>query len=279
MKITRIFAAILPLKKRRKPMSRIECPEGHACTVTATAATQHEPEMEFIGSFRCSHSGFNFPYKFVMGGKRNGEIGILAPPHTVDALSAKLPFDKPNTTEKMTVKDVLSGPEGNDLTRDDLIQDIEQACAAKQWELYKASVVMCRRMIGIALCDCLLANEGTKGAMEAAGYKPKRLERLPLGPLLEIEEKLSQPLLTNLQRALATRINSSGDQAAHNKVVFEPDEVDSCILDAAKITATLIHSWKSLKLAKQSEPKLDRSQLKSTKEAYQFARSNYEYGQ
>ncbi|MFC1935665.1 hypothetical protein ACFLX9_02755 [Chloroflexota bacterium] len=225
-------------------MSLIECPICKTtCTMTVSMNEQWARDFVFLGSITCekqkeSIAGpgkHSFPYKFVAGPSRRNDIAIMPAPHSVDALGA---FVQLNKTTRKTAGQILSEAE-----RDDLIQDIEEAKSAKLWELYKASVVMCRRVIQIPLLDCLLVTEGTLKAMTT--IRPKwemdDLDRLALGPLLNIERKLTLPLLDAYQREQAIRIKEAGDDGAHNKVELQLDFVDTCIREAAMIAATLVN--------------------------------------
>jgi len=172
------------------------------------------------------------PLRYAVGSEQQLDVSILAAPHVTDALGAKVA-----EAEGKTVREILKSAR-----RDDLIQDIDEAAQAKLWELYKASVVMCRRVIQISLFDCIkgLDERAVSKAVEGLGYKLDRLDRLTLGPLLDIEKALEQPLFDSYQRELAKRIKETGDGGAHKKIELEPDFVDTCIRESAVIAAMLV---------------------------------------
>ncbi len=142
----------------------------------------------------------------------------------------------------------------------DLVQDITEACDAKLWELYKSSVVMCRRIVQIPLAESL--KELKKDAVESAITKAKKnwrygdLGHFTLGVLLTIERNLESRLLTDYQYEQAKRIKEAGNDGAHKKVELEPDSVDGNIREAAIIAASLVFKMRNTKKslpASQSE--------------------------
>ena len=253
MNIYGMVAAILPLKKRRNKMSRLECPIcGNAGDVNVQIGREKQnTEFEFLGMISCGPiDKHSFPSRFVAGSGRVNDIGILPAPHSVDALGAKV-----ESAKNKTVRDVLA------VERKDLIQDITEACAAKQWELYKSSVVMCRRLVQVPLAESLsaLEKEDVERAIEKARSKwdSSDLSHLTLGPLLAIERNLTPPLLSAYHHEQANRIKEAGDAGAHREVELEPDFVDGNIREAAIIAATLVHQMgekRTTGTASQSRP-------------------------
>ena len=128
MSIYEMVAAILPLKKGRKKMSRIECPICRNAGEVTVRIEQAGKEFEFLGLISCRerHNGVrnrhSFPSRFVAGVGRGQDIGILPAPHTVDALGARV-----ESAGNQTVRAILGGK------RKDLIQDIDEAGTAKRW--------------------------------------------------------------------------------------------------------------------------------------------------
>lgn len=249
-------------------MSRVECPICHrAANLTASTILDdrfhnQRHDFTFLGVVLCFPSelsismgeaaqrllndgaSHSFPIKFTVSPADKGpEIGIMPPPHVVDALNTIV-----KEAESQTVMEVLTKAE-----RPDLIQDIEEAKSAKLWELYKASAVMCRRVIQIALADCLGKTAGIQVAIEVVNKKwvPADLPGLTLGLLLGIERVLEAPLLNPFQRGIANEIKEVGDDGAHNKTEFDPGFIDTCIRESAIIAAVLVQ--KSNTPASQSE--------------------------
>ncbi len=237
-------------KAQEGDMSLIECQQCSQRFTISTGGLREHQEFVFLGTMtHIDHGKHNkeehpFPFKFAAGRGRGGDIVILPPPHAVDALGAKV-----ESAENKTVEAILKDE------RPDLVQDIEEARDAKLWELYKASVVMCRRIVQIPLTEILQATG--KDKVEAAINKAndKRLKNydglstLTLGPLLTIERNLESRSLSDLQREQAKRIKDAGDDGAHNKVELEPDSVDGIIREAAIIAASLVYQMPSMKIS------------------------------
>ncbi len=239
---------IIALKKEGD-MSLIECPQcGQGMTMSTGGMAN--TEFVFLGSITCIDHGklpkeqHRFPFKFVAGKGRGGDIGILPAPHPVDALGAKV-----ESAGDRTVQDILKDE------RMDLIQDIDEACQAKLWELYKSSVIMCRRIVQIPLAETLKAFE--KDSVEPAIKKFNKdwnydnLDKSTLGPLLTIERNLEREsrLLTDYQHEQAKKIKDAGNDGAHNKVELEPDSVRGNIREAAIIAASLVYQMRNMMMS------------------------------
>ena len=86
-----------------------------------------------------------------------------------------------------------------------LVQDLEEAERAHFAQCYKASVVMCRRAMQLAL-----ENRGASGRT--------------LGPLLEDARKKTPPLLSVRADSLAEGIKDYGDGGAHRTEFISPPD-------------------------------------------------------
>ena len=242
-------------KAQEGDMSLIECPQcGQGITMN-TGGIPINKEFVFLGSITCIDHGkqpkiqHSFPFKFAAGRGRAADIGILPAPRPVDALGAKVEFAGDKTVEAILKEE-----------RIDLVQDISEACKAKLWELYKSSVIMCRRIVQIPLAETL--RELNKDDVEPAIKKVNKnwnygdLDHLTLGPLLTIERHLESHLLSDYQHEQAKRIKEAGNDGAHNEVELEPAFVDGNIREAAIIAASLVFRMRSMKQrssASQSE--------------------------
>lgn len=238
-------------KAQEGDMSFIECPTCRKRIDISTLVIPNNTEIEFLGSITCiKHSEqpkeHSFPIKFIAGKGRGNNIGILPEPRTVNALGAKVKSAGGKTVEAILKDD-----------RMDLVQDITEACKAKLWELYKSSVVMCRRIVQIPLAESL--RELKKDDVETAIKKVNAkwgygdLGHLTLGPLLALERNLESHLLSDYQHEQAKRIKDAGNDGAHNEVELEPDFVDGNIREAAIIAASLVYQMEMQASASQSE--------------------------
>jgi len=239
-------------KAQEGDMSLIECPQCGQGITMSTGGIPETREFVFLGSITCIHHGkqpkeqHSFPFKFAAGKGRVNDIGILPAPRSVDALGAKV-----ESAEDKTVEAILKDE------RMDLVQDIAEACKAKLGELYKSSVIMCRRIVQIPLAESLkeLREEDVEPAIKKVNknWNYGDLGHLTLGPLLTIERNLNSHLLSDYQHEQAKRIKEAGNDGAHNEVELEPDLVDGNIREAAIIAASLVYQMKMQAPASQSE--------------------------
>jgi hypothetical protein len=102
---------------------------------------------------------------------------------------------------------------------DGIVQDIEEAELAHFNQCYKASVVMCRRALQLALEKRLGLGENKQ----------------TLGPLLDMVRKGNNTILDSRHMALAERIKEYGDSGAHRVGDFTSDTVGVIVHDTVEV--------------------------------------------
>lgn len=102
---------------------------------------------------------------------------------------------------------------------EELLQDVEEAELAHFNQCYKASVVMCRRALQLALEKKLNLTEN----------------RLTLGPLLEKVRKDAPTLLDSSHMTFAERVKEYGDSGAHRARHLTPETVGVIIYDTVEV--------------------------------------------
>ena len=100
---------ILPvLQSEEEKMSRIECPTCSNAGEVTVRIQKADSEFEFLGLISCGLQSqsqkHQFPSRFIAGGTRGNDIGILPAPHTVDALGAKVESAGGKTVNDIFVK-------------------------------------------------------------------------------------------------------------------------------------------------------------------------------
>ena len=106
--------------------------------------------------------------------------------------------------------------------RQDIVQDIKEAEDTYFYRAYKASVVMCRRAVALALEYHMCVSD------------------LTLGNLLVEGRKLEPPALTAQSDQFAKRILDIGNDGAHNEFKADPDDVRVVIHDSVVIINELL---------------------------------------
>ena len=98
-----------------------------------------------------------------------------------------------------------------------IVQDVKEAESAHFAQCLKASAVLCRRALQLALEEYL------------------GLEGITLGPLLQKARKSEPPLLSPQEDVLAERVKSLGDAGAHSTAALSPKQVEVAIFDTVTI--------------------------------------------
>jgi len=106
--------------------------------------------------------------------------------------------------------------------REDIVQGVQEAEDTYFYRAYKASVVMCRRAVQLALEH----HTGKQG--------------LTLGPLLIHGRTLTPPALLPQTDQFAERILNLGNEGAHKRVPFDPDDVRTAIHDSVVVVNELL---------------------------------------
>lgn len=164
----------------RDPIIRIQC-----------GRTRKDPgslhRVELQGIITCKYDGHKRPIRLVE--------------NTIDDTARNMPLKE---SQK------LNGvPDG-------LVEDIEEAESAHFAENFKASVVMCRRAINLALEEILKATD-------------------TLGPLLKLAQKREPPLLKPHTYSLAERVREYGDKGAHRVGVLDAKAVEVAVFDTVVV--------------------------------------------
>ena len=150
----------------------------HCFRVGRDESRQNETLLE--GIVTCLHDGHRRPVKIVN--------------NLIDETAPKLPVDESKNLTASVDKD--------------LVQDIEEAERTYFALAYKASVVMCRRAIQLAI-----------------ERKPGAPQKVTLGPLLDWLRIQKPALVNNRVMSLADGIKDYGDGGAHRPETFSPSEV------------------------------------------------------
>ena len=176
----------------------VVCPGCEAAETTGGPRNQAEITLnqqggggiELRGILRCLYEHCRHEWPVTLVANRIREIGLALPSHESNKLNDNI-------------------PEG-------IRHDIEEAERAHFAQCYKASVVMCRRAIQLALER--ITNE----------------TRLTLGPLLAQVRTPGPSPFTSQTDALVDRIKDYGDTGAHQPGVLDPMAVAVIIFDTVQ---------------------------------------------
>ena len=179
-------------------MTQIMCPKCTNITKLSFVSPYLNVQTELKGVLTCS------------GGQEHQEPyswPLTAMAGTQDVIITGTAEGLPVLDSQNLVKNVKNG----------IKQDVEEAERAYFFQLYKASVVMCRRAVQLTLEEKL----GIPG--------------LTLGPLLEKEREKEPHLLEDDTYSLAMRIKNYGDKGAHRLDELNPSTVATIIHDTVKV--------------------------------------------
>ena len=166
--------------------------EGRESTAQITLRPLGGHDMVLRGVLECEHDGHRWP------------IAVRA--DQLLAVGTALPVAESAKLHRHVPKGIQ--------------QDVREAEDAHFAGTYKASVVMCRRALQLALEERL-------GIPEE--------QRLTLGPLLKKQKARQPPLLDDRTEQLAYRIKDEGDGGAHSPVSVDPKDAEVVIHDTVVV--------------------------------------------
>ena len=168
--------------------------EGYHSSFELSLLGKSGDDVELKGLFTCKHAQHRWPIHLM-----NNNLLVSTAPALPVAESSRL--EAPRV------------PDG-------IFEDVEEAEQAHFDGGFKASTVMCRRALQLALEHVMNISEA---------------ERYTLGPLLNKAKRESPALLGDITWALADRVKEYGDGGAHERVQFDAETTGVIIHDTVVI--------------------------------------------